>query len=275
MSGTRRKPGELGRYVEGYREWLTQRGYTTLTVTNMLKDLGQVGQWMSREALVTAQLDEDAMISFSATCQANGRRRGLGPRALLPLLTFLREAGVSPAQQPSQTRLATLLSEYRCWMLQERGLAPMTVLRYENTARRFLQQQAMIDGVLEPAHLTGLDINAFLLQESGRVSAGSAKGRVAELRAVLRFLYLQGLTSLGQVRGVQPFAAQHRAALAGAGGLVLRHDRQLVGGGEGATPGPLRHLATRMVSHETSIDARPCDRRQDSHGRTRLPALAQ
>jgi len=45
MSGTRRKPGELGRHVEGYREWLTARGYTPLTVRNMLKDLGQVGQW--------------------------------------------------------------------------------------------------------------------------------------------------------------------------------------------------------------------------------------
>ncbi len=212
MSGTRRKPGELGPHVEGYREWLTHRGYTTLTVRNMLKDLGQVGQWMSREALVTAQLDEDAMISFLVTSRANGHR-GLGPRAMLPLLTYLRELGVTPARQASQTPLATLLGEYRRWMLQERGLAPMTVLRYENTARRFLQQQAMIDGVLEPAHLTGVDINAFLLRECGRVSAGSAKGRVAELRAVLRFLYLQGLTPLRLGTAVPPVGGWRLATL--------------------------------------------------------------
>jgi hypothetical protein len=34
------------------------------------------------------------------------------------------------------------------------------------------------------------------LCQFARVSAGSAKGRVAELRSVLRFLYLQGLTGL-------------------------------------------------------------------------------
>jgi hypothetical protein len=74
------------------------------------------------------------------------------------------------------------------WLIQERGLAVATVLRYESTARRFLQQQAMAGGVLKPAGLAGTDVNAFLLRECGRVSAGSAKARVAELRAVLRFL---------------------------------------------------------------------------------------
>ena len=43
MSGTRRKPGQLGPQVEGYRAWLAHRGYTSQTVRNMLKDLGQVG----------------------------------------------------------------------------------------------------------------------------------------------------------------------------------------------------------------------------------------
>jgi len=213
MSGTRRKPGELGPHVEGYREWLTQRGYTPLTVRSMLADLGQVGRWMSREALVTAQLDEDAMVAFLAARHAHRGRRELGPRAMVPLLTFLREVGVTPAGQPSHTPLAVLLGKYRRWMLQERGLAPTTVLRYENTARRFLQQQAVTDGALEPAHLTGADTNAFRLRECGRVSAGSAKGRVAELRSVLRFLYLQGLTPLRLGTAVPPVGGWRLATL--------------------------------------------------------------
>lgn len=213
MSGTRRKPGEMGPYVEGYREWLTQWGYTSHTVRQMLKDLGQVGQWMSREALVTSQLDENAMTAFSTTCQSNGRRRRLGARAMVPLLMFLRELGVTPPGHRTATPLTALLDEYRRWMVQERGLAPTTILRYENTARRFLQQQAVIDGVLQPAHLTGVDVNAFLLREFGRVSAGSAKGRVAELRSVLRFLYLQGLTPLQLGTAVPPVGGWRLAAL--------------------------------------------------------------
>ncbi|MER5410569.1 hypothetical protein [Streptomyces sp. NPDC002769] len=50
----------------------------------------------------------------------------------------------------------------------------------------------MADGVLTPERLSGSDINAFLLRKCDRVSAVSAKGRVAELRSLLRFLHLHG-----------------------------------------------------------------------------------
>jgi site-specific recombinase XerD len=213
MASTRRKPGQLGPQVEGYRAWLAHRGYTPQTIRNMLADLGRVGRWMSREGLVAAQLDEDAMAAFRAGWQAAGRRRALGPRAMMPLLSYLREAGVTPATKPPQTPLEALLAEYRIWLARERGLAAATMLRYGNTARRLLQQQAMAGGVLDPAGLTGADVNAFLLRECGRISAGPAKGRVAELRAILRFLYLQGLTPLRLGMAVPPVGGWRLAAL--------------------------------------------------------------
>jgi len=43
MASTRRKPGQLGPQVEGYRAWLAHQGYTSQTVRNMLADLGQRG----------------------------------------------------------------------------------------------------------------------------------------------------------------------------------------------------------------------------------------
>jgi site-specific recombinase XerD len=213
MASTRRKPGQLGPQAGGYRAWLAHRGYTPQTVRNMLADLGQLGLWMSREGLVTAELDEDATVAFLAARQAAGHRRAPGPRAMIPLLSYLREAGVTPAAKPPQTPLGALLGEYRMWLARERGLAVATVLRYESTARRFLQQQAMAGGVLKPAGLAGTDVNAFLLRECGRVSAGSAKGRVAELRAVLRFLYLQGLTPLRLGTAVPPVGGWRLATL--------------------------------------------------------------
>lgn len=42
------------------------------------------------------------------------------------------------------------------------------------------------------AGLTGTAVVAFLLKESARVSVGAAKGRVTELRSLLKFLYLTG-----------------------------------------------------------------------------------
>ena len=214
MSGTRRKAGLLEPEVEGYRAWLTYRGYTPGTVRNMLKDLGQVGVWLSAEGLESAQFDEERAAAFLAGRRRAGHRRVQGPRAMVPLLTYLREAGVVPAQHPTVSPLGELLGQYHAWMVRERGLAAMTVLRYENTARRFLQEQATDEeGMFEPAALAGADINAFLLRECGRVSAGSVKGRVAELRSVLRFLYLQGITPLRLGTAVPPVGGWRFAAL--------------------------------------------------------------
>lgn len=79
MSGERHQAGQLGPQVEGYWSWLAQRGYSPETVRNMLKDLGQVGRWLSVEGLAVAQLDEDVMV---ASLPRSGRRaaaRSRGP----------------------------------------------------------------------------------------------------------------------------------------------------------------------------------------------------
>jgi site-specific recombinase XerD len=213
MAGTRRKPGLLGPQVDDYRAWLLDHGYTPGTVRGMLKDLGQVGRWLAVEGLGVADLDETRIAEFRTFRRESGHRHVAGPRALFPLLRFLREIGATPAASPSNVPLDVLVGRYRVWMLEERGLAATTVLRYERTARRFLAEQAAGPGGLAPEGLTGVDVNAFLLRECARVSTGSAKGRVAELRSVLRFLYLQGITPLRLGMAVPPVGGWRLAAL--------------------------------------------------------------
>lgn len=204
MANSRRKAGVLARHVEGYRAWLAQHGYTDKSIRNMLKDLGQVGLWLSGQGLVARDLDEERLDRHLADLRKAGRRRVAGPRGMVPLLTFLREAGVVPAAQAIASPTESLLERYRSWMESERGLSAATMLRYENTARRFLAEQATAGGVFAPHLLTGADLNAFLLRECARVSAGSAKGRVAELRSLMRFLHLHGVTPVRLGGAVPP-----------------------------------------------------------------------
>jgi len=214
MSGTlRRQAGQLGQQVEGYRAWLEQHGYTAGTVVNKLGDVGQLGRWMSVGGLQAEQLDEDVLVAFLAARRAAGCRSLRGTRAMTPLLTYLREAGATPAAKPLQTPLGACLEQYQKWLLLDRGLASCTVSRYQDTARSFLQEQATAGGDFDPAKLTGADVNAFLLRECGRFSAGSAKGRVAELRSVLRFLHLQGLTPMRLGTAVPPVGGWRLATL--------------------------------------------------------------
>ena len=67
MSGTRRKPGRLGLFVEGYRVRLLELGYTPGTVRGMLRVLGQLGRWMASEGLEPGEFDAAAIEAFLAT----------------------------------------------------------------------------------------------------------------------------------------------------------------------------------------------------------------
>lgn len=208
MSGTRRKPGRLGPFVEGYRVRLLELGYTPGTVRGMLKVLGQLGRWMASEGLEPGQVGAAAIEAFLAARHAGGDRQVPTVRALGQLVRYLRDVGViAPEDGPQElTPLEELIAKYRAWLVVERGLAPATVLRYETSARRFLGERVAPGDELGVGRLTGADVSAFLLRECARVSVGSAKGRVAELRSLLRFLYVRGLTELALADAVPPVA---------------------------------------------------------------------
>lgn len=95
MSGSERKPGRLGRYVDGDRDRLLELGYTPLSVsTYSLVALGQLGRWIASEDLDVQQLDRGAIKAFlaSATPRTTGPRR---PAVLCRCWTTC-EARVSP-----------------------------------------------------------------------------------------------------------------------------------------------------------------------------------
>ena len=97
-------------------------------------------------------------------------------------------------------------------MLHERGLAETTVQRYENTARRFLVLRAIAD--FDPAvGVTSAEVNTFLLAECARCSVGAAKGRVAELRSLLRYLFVRELTATQLAAVVPPVAGWHNTGI--------------------------------------------------------------
>ena len=195
MSGTRRRPGRLGLFVEGYRVWLLEAGYTPQTVRAMLKELGNLGRWMDAESVETGALTVSAIESFLADRRAVGRRRVPTVRALSSMRTYLCDVGVMVAEQPSAlSPVEVLVGEYRDWLVADRGLAPMTVLRYETLARRFLTARVTPFDELGVADLDGAVVSRFLLVECERVCLGSAKGKVAELRSLLRFLHVRGFT---------------------------------------------------------------------------------
>jgi site-specific recombinase XerD len=200
MAGRRRKPGRMGPFIDGYRDWLAGRGYTPATVINMLAMAGDLGRWMDVHDLAPGELDRDVITEFRNAMRAAAMRCVPGARGLDPLLDYLKHVGVLVVSPPA-TPVEALVERYRTWLVVDRGLVEATVERYVKLARTFLTRQ-----VRGADSLTGADIVAFLLAEGQRLSVGSVKGRVAELRSLLKFLYLQGLTPRSLSTVVPPVA---------------------------------------------------------------------
>jgi site-specific recombinase XerD len=195
MSGTRRKPGRLAPFVEGYRVWLLEAGYTPQTVRMMLRDLSRLGRWMDGADVPIGALTIASVESWLAARRAAHGYRVPTLRALRALLSYLDEVGVMGDEEPlALSPVEALISDYREWLIADRGLAAMTVLRDETLARRFLTGRVTPADELGVAGLDGAVVSRFLLGECGRVCLGSAKGKVAELRSLLRFLHVRGLT---------------------------------------------------------------------------------
>lgn len=102
--------------------------------------------------------------------------------------------------------LAKLMDDYRRWMITDRGLTSRTVGRYEKSARCFLAWRAAAAGGGTGAEdLNAGPVSTYLLAEVSRgLAPGSLQGRVAELRSLLRFLYLQGVTAAALAEAVPP-----------------------------------------------------------------------
>jgi site-specific recombinase XerD len=195
MSGTRRKPGRLGPFVDGYREWLLAAGYTPQTARFMLRDLSRLGRWMDAEDVEIGALTVTGVELWLASRRAADGYRVPTVRALRALLSYLGEVGAMGVEEPlGLSPGEALVDGYRQWLIADRGLAAMTVLRYETLARRFLTARASVSDELGVAGLDGAVVSRFLLVECDRVCLGAAKGKVAELRSLLRFLHVRGFT---------------------------------------------------------------------------------
>lgn len=138
--------GRVGPQVEGYRVWLTGQGYTPGTVRNMLQELGQLGRWLSAEGLEPGQLDEERTEAFRAAQGTAGRRRVPGPRAMVPLLGFLRECGIAAAPRLRRRRSSCCSSSTgRGWSTSGTWLPPRCCAMRTPHAASWLSRQPTVE----------------------------------------------------------------------------------------------------------------------------------
>jgi integrase/recombinase XerD len=213
-SGRGHVRGPLAQYAEGFRRDLLGQGYAEGSAAHQIHLMAHLSRWLEARGLESDDLDERRAGQFLAARRAEGYTALLSARGLAPLLGYLRGRGVVAASRVPESRTPAdrLIRRFGEYLAQERGLAADSVRSYTGVARRFLAGVALGDGAGGGA-LTASDVTGFVRSECGRRGIASAKATVTGLRALLRFLYLDGQITMPLAGAVPSAACWQLAAL--------------------------------------------------------------
>jgi integrase len=203
----------LAAFAPGFVADLVARGYRPGPAADQLRLMGDVSRWLAERGLGAGDLTVSVARRFAAERRAAGRRRLVSPRALCPLLDYLRGLGVAPSVVPAapSTPGEVLIGRYSAYLLERRGLAASSVRNYVGVARVFVADRERARGGLALMELDAAAVSEFVSRESRRCSVGSAKCMVTRLRALLRFLHVEG--EIGRdLAGAVPSVASWRLA---------------------------------------------------------------
>jgi len=197
-----RVTGPLEAYTAGFRaELLTQLGYTKHSTSYQLQLLAHLSRWLSAAGIDASGLTPAVMDQFLAARRSAGYHMWLSPKALAPLLQYLRALSVAPpAALPAVSPTEAMLVRYETYLTSERGLTVSTARGYAHVLRPFLHQHQSSDGALHLETLTARNVTSFVVAHVPGRRRGSAKLTVTALRSLLQFFYVEGVI-------VEPLAA--------------------------------------------------------------------
>jgi integrase/recombinase XerD len=190
-----RVAGPLARYADGFRAYLAGLGYVAGSADRNLRTMAHVSRWMQDRGLSAGQLSIVRLEEFLQARRREGYHHALSIRAVLPLVGYLRRAGVAPVSADAVPAGAAelVIDRYRRYLVSERGLTAPVAGKYTRLAREFLSACGRPGG----PGLDGLSaawVTDYVVAQCRGRPPGSAKFVVTALRSLLRFLFLAGHT---------------------------------------------------------------------------------
>ncbi len=198
--------GPLAPYAAGFAGDLARLGFTTFSARGQLGMVARLSQWLVGAGLDTAALTDSVADSFLAARRAAGYTAYLTPKAMGPLLSYLRGLGVIPDATPSVPLSAeeVLLARFRHYLLAERGVAVKVARGYVDSVRPFVEQVGADALALE--RLDAGEVSTFLVAQSRRLAPKTTQRTATALRSLLRWWYLDHVVSSPLADGVPGIA---------------------------------------------------------------------
>lgn len=189
--------GPLAPYVPGFRDELSQFGYSKSAAKRQLQLMARLSAWLEDENLEVFELATPRVGRFFQARRAEHYANLLTPRAVVPLVGYLRRVSVmgDPPAVVASGPAEVLVERFRVYLVSERALVDGTVRFYLHVARLFVSERLNRDG-MELAGLRAGDVTGFTARTCATRGLSSARQVVSALRSFLRFLQLEGLTEL-------------------------------------------------------------------------------
>jgi len=208
-----RMTGPLTPHARGLAGELARLGFTEMSARGQLGLAAHLSRWLAAAGLGTMALTAPVAEEYLAARRAAGYTAYLTPKALAPLLGYLRELGVAPEAEITvpATQAEALLERYQRYLLAERGLREKVARGYVDSVRPFVAGCAAVGGA-DLRWLTAGDVTAFLTAQSRRLAPKTAQRLATALRSLLRFWHVEGLIS-GPLDRAVPKVANRRPGL--------------------------------------------------------------
>jgi site-specific recombinase XerD len=211
----RLRAGLLAPYLDALSRALSERGYATASSNYALRLFAALGAWLEPSPNTVPDLDESVVDAFLAERYRHHRPHRDDRAMLAFLLADLRRTDVLPPrpERPDPHPSAPILEAFRAHLTNQRELVPETVSTYLDTVARFLDWRFRAQSPPTLGALSAEDVNAFMLEQARRYSAGHTQVIASALRGFLRFLLQCGTLSIDLAQAVPAPARRQLAGL--------------------------------------------------------------
>jgi site-specific recombinase XerD len=179
-------------YLNAYTTLIKERGYSPVSVDTQVQLITCFRQWLRKGNTETYALDEIIVERFLRRHRNAGSVRRGDAAALYRFLRMLRELGVTQRRKkPPLSPQERVITKYRRYLSEERGLTQATVVNYVPFVDQFLS--ARFQRIpLNFSRLRAPDLTGFVRRQAHKLSPGCAQLLVTALRSFLRYLRYQG-----------------------------------------------------------------------------------
>jgi len=184
----RLRQGPLSEHLDACAAGVAEQGYSHDSIRQQIVAIADFSRWRKQKNIDVHALDSKVVDRFLRLRGRPRRVRRGDPKTLQRLLTMLRQKGVVKPHQPPVTdnAQARIVADFQRYLLQERGLSPLTLLHYVAVMEQFLSERfhnrAPNFAMLRAPHVTG-----FVMRHARQLSPMRARLMVTALRSFFRY----------------------------------------------------------------------------------------